>query len=77
MPFKDGLSLEIKRLSLIKSSGVELQEERILKSSRDAEWPVSVRCDRTLDGEGLRLFLPVRAEIPKLSETRVCKWRVV
>ena len=72
MPFKDGLSFEIKRLSLIKSLGVELQEERILKSSRDAEWPASMRCDRTLNGEGLRRFLPVRAEIPKLSETRVC-----
>ena len=65
MPFKDGLSFEIRRLTLIKSSRVELQEERILKSSRAAEWPVSVRCDRTLDGEELGRFLPVRSEIPK------------
>ena len=40
---KDGLSFEIKRLSLIKSLVVELQEETILKSSKDSEWPVSVR----------------------------------
>ena len=49
----------------MKCLGVEVQEERLLKSSRDAEWPVSERCDKTLDGEGLRRFLPVRAEIPK------------
>ena len=62
---KDGLSLEIKRVYLIRSSRVEEQEERILKSSREAERPVSERCDSMLSGEGLRRFLPVRAEIPK------------
>ena len=77
LPFKDGLSFEIKRFSLIKSSGVELQEERILKSSRDAEWPILEKCDRTLDSEGLRRFLPVRAEILKWSQTHVCKWWVI
>ena len=63
MRLPSGLSLEIKRFSLIRSSGVEEQEERILKSSRDAERPVPERCDRTLEGAGLRPFFPVRAEI--------------
>ena len=35
LPFKEGLTLEIKRLSLTRSSEVEEQEERILKSSRN------------------------------------------
>ena len=41
--FKGGLSLEIIRLSLTKSSEAEEQEDRILKSLSDAVWPVSVR----------------------------------
>ena len=44
LPFKEGLILEIKRLSLTRSSGGEEQEERILKSSRDVVLPVSERC---------------------------------
>ena len=34
LPFKEGLTLEIKRLSLTRSYEVEKQEERILKSLR-------------------------------------------
>ena len=44
LPFKEGLILEIKRLSLTRSSAGEEQEERIFKSSRDAVWPVTERC---------------------------------
>ena len=43
LAFKEGLSLEIIRLSLTKSSEAEEQEDRILKSLSDAVWPVSVR----------------------------------
>ena len=43
MAFKKGLSLEITRLSLTRSSEAEEQEDRILKSLSDAVWPVSVR----------------------------------
>ena len=43
LTFKEGLSLEIIRLSLTKSSEAKEQEDRILKSLSDAVWPVSVR----------------------------------
>ena len=42
LPFQEGLSLEIIRLSLTKSSKAE-EQDRILKSLSDAAWPVSVR----------------------------------
>ena len=50
LPFKEGLILEINRLSLTRSSEGEEQEERILKSPRNAVWPVSERCAKILDG---------------------------
>ena len=65
LPFKEGLILGIKRLSLTRSSEGEEQEEGILKSSRDAVWPLSVRCAKILDGVEVARFLPVRAETPK------------
>ena len=77
LPFKEGLTLEIKRLSLTRSSEGEEQEERILTSSRDAVWPVSKRCAKILNGVTVASFLPVRAETPKSSEIRVCRWRAV
>ena len=43
LAFKEGLSLEIIRLPLTKSSEAEEQEDRILKSLSDAVWPVSAR----------------------------------
>ena len=49
LPFKEGLTLEIKRLSLPRSLEGEEQEERILQSSRDVVWPVSERCAKILD----------------------------
>ena len=63
--FKEGLTLEIKRISLTRSSEGEEQEERTLKSSRDVVWPVSERCAKILDGVAVARFLPVRAETPK------------
>ena len=38
--FRDGLSLEIRRLSRIISSSEEEQDERMAKSSNDAVWSV-------------------------------------
>ena len=57
MAFKEGLSLEMTRLSLTKSSEAEEQEDRILKSLSDAMWPVSVRRVKMLEGDGLTTFL--------------------
>ena len=65
MPFKEGFTLEIRRLSLTRSSKGEEQEERISKSSKDAVWPVSERCAEIPDGVAVARFLPVRAEIRK------------
>ena len=65
LPFKEGLTLEIKRLSLTRSSEGEEQEERILNSSRDAVWQVSERCAKILDEVAVAPFLPVRVETPK------------
>ena len=44
-----GFNFKIRRLSLTRSSEGEEQEKRILKSSRDAVWPVSERCAKILD----------------------------
>ena len=74
---RDGLCLEIRRLSLTRSSSAEEQEERIVKSSKEAVWPLMLMCSKTLDNTGLLLFLPVKGEMPKCSDTRVCRWRVV
>ena len=65
LPFKEGLTLEIKRLSLTRSSEGEEQEERILKLSRDAVWSVLERCAKILDGVEVTHFLPIKAETPK------------
>ena len=56
LQFKEGLTLEIKRLSLTRSLEGEKQEERILKSSRDAVWPVTERCTKILDGVAMAYF---------------------
>jgi hypothetical protein len=74
---REGLSLLMRRLSRMRSSSGEEQQEIILKSLREAEWPVLSRWERTLDMVGLLLLLPVRGETPKCSDTRVCKWRTV
>ena len=65
LPFKEGLILDIKKLSLTRRSEGEEQQERILKFSRDAVWPVSERCAEILDGVEVARFLPVMAETPK------------
>jgi hypothetical protein len=67
----------MRRLSWIISSSEEEQDEIILKSSREAVWPLASRCWRMLVNFGFLLLLPVRAEIPKCSDTRVRKWRTV
>ena len=72
LPFQEGLSLEIIRLSLTKSSKAE-EQDRILKSLSDAAWPVSVRWVKTLEGDGSGSFLPAQAETFRWSEARVCK----
>ena len=74
---RQGLSLQMRRLSRTSSSSWEEHVERILKSSREAIWPVLLRWERMLDDMGLVLFRPVRGETPKCSETRVCRWRAV
>ena len=74
---REGLSLLMRRLSRMRSSSGEEQQEIILKSLREAEWPVLSRWERILDMVGLLLLLPVRGETPKCSDTRVCKWRTV
>ena len=65
LPFKEALTLEIKRLSLTKSCEGKEQEERILKSSRNAVWPVSEIYAKILDGVAVARFSPVRAETPE------------
>ena len=57
----------------MRSSSGEEQQEIILKSLREAVWPVLSRWERILDMAGLLLLLPVRGETPKCSNTRVCK----
>jgi hypothetical protein len=69
--------LLMRRLSRMRSSSGEEQQEIILKSLREAEWPVLSRWERIVDMVGLLLLLPVRGETPKCSDTRVCKWRTV
>ena len=70
---REGLSLLMRRLSRMRSSSGEEQQEIILKSLREAVWPVLSRWERILDMVGLLLLLPVRGETPKCSDTRVCK----
>jgi hypothetical protein len=72
----EGLSLLTNKLSRMRSSSGEEQQEIILKSLREAEWPVLSRWERILDMVGLLLLLPVRGETPKCSDTCGCKWRI-
>ena len=65
LPFKEGLTSEIRRFSLTRSLEGDEQVEIILKSSREAVWPVSERCAKILDGEAVARFLPVRTETIK------------
>ena len=56
---REGLSLDIKRLSWINNSQVSEQEERILKSSKLAECPVAFMWEKILDMTGLDDGCPV------------------
>ena len=76
LALSDGLSLRISRLSLTRSSELKEEEDKMVKSSGETGCPVSQRCDRMLVG-GLTRFLPVSAEIPKCSEIRVWRSRLV
>ena len=53
------------------------QEERISKSSKLAVSPVVLRWENMLDIGGLDEGFPVIGEMPKCSDTLVCKWLVV
>jgi hypothetical protein len=55
---RDGLSLLMRRLSRMRSSSEEEQQEIILKSLREAVWPVLSRWERILDMAGFLLLLP-------------------
>ena len=68
-----GLSLEMSRLSRMRSSSGEEQEEIILKSLIEAVWPALSRWERILDLAGLLLLRPVRGETSRCSDTRVCR----
>ena len=65
LPFKEGLTLEIRRFSLTRSLEGNEQVKRSLKSSRDAVWPISERCGKMLDGVAVARCLPVKTETPK------------
>jgi hypothetical protein len=60
---KQGLNLKIKRLSRVRSSSELAQDERIFKGH--TYMLVNIRV-------GLLLSLPVKAETPRCSNTRVC-----
>jgi hypothetical protein len=74
---REGLSLDIRRLSWINNSQVSEQEERILKSSKLAEWPVVLKWEKIIDMTGLDDGCPVIGVSPMCSDTLVCKWRTV
>jgi hypothetical protein len=74
---REGLSLDIKRLSWINNSQVSEQEERILKSSKLAEWPIVFKWENILDMTGLDDGCPVIGVSPRCYDTLVCKWRMV
>ena len=61
--FSEGLSLRISRLSLTRNSELEGLKERIRKSFKEAERPVSERWESMLEGEGLVNFFPFKGEI--------------
>ena len=65
LPSKEGLTLEIERPPLTRSSEGKEQEERILKSSRDAVWQVLERYGKILGEVAVAHFLPVMAETRK------------
>ena len=66
---RDRLSFLIKRLSLVRSSVVELDDEvdKIVKSLGEIGCPVSQWFERMLVGGVLTRLFPVRAEISKCS----------
>jgi hypothetical protein len=74
---REGLSSDIRRLSWINNSQVSEQEERILKWSKLAEWPVVFKWEKILDMTGLDDCCPVIGVSPRCSDTLVCKWRMV
>ena len=71
--FREGLSLDMTRLWWIINSEVSEQEERILKSSKLADWSVEFKWDMT----GLDDSLSVVGEIHKCSHVQECKLHVV
>ena len=71
-----GLSLRLRRLSLTRSSELKDEDYKMVKSSGETGYPVS-QCDRMFVGGGLTRFLPVSAEMPKCSEIRVWRSRLV
>ena len=77
LAFSDGLRVRISKVSRERSSGLELQEERILKSLKETGWPVARWCDKTLVSWGLEYPFPVRGEMPMWLDARVCKWQAV
>ena len=77
MALSEGLNFRIKRVSLIRSSELLVQEDKTLKSRGETGCPVSLSCDKILVGAGLTRFFPVMAEMPKWSEIRVCRRRQV
>ena len=80
LALSEGFNLLISRLSHSKSSDSKVQEESILKSSRETGWPVVWWWERMLVGGGLVRLLPVSAEIPNSSISshsyRIAKFRV-
>ena len=77
MVLREGLNLRIKRVSLLRSSKLLVEEDKTLKSCGETGYPVSLSCDKILVGAGLARFFPVMAEMPKWSEIRVCRRRQV
>ena len=65
MPIQKGLSLKIKRLSLIDKSLSDLPFERTLKLSLMMGWPVSSLCVRIALETGEATGLLVLGEIPR------------
>jgi hypothetical protein len=63
---REGLSLLMRRLSRMRSSSGEEQQE---KSLREAVWRVLSKWERILDMTGFLLLLPVSGETSKCSDT--------
>ena len=76
---REGLNLEMSKLSRIRSSKLEeeWQDEIMEKSLGEIVWWVWWMWAWMLEREVVVSFLPVKGEIPMCSEIRVCKWRRV